>query len=63
LIILDSLLERFSVVSSQTVLMRQSYLLYLSGENRVYQFQELFALEFIPPPISVIHSLTSICCW
>jgi hypothetical protein len=44
LIILDSLLERFSVVSSQTVLMRQSYLLYLSGEKRVYQFQELFAL-------------------
>jgi len=44
-------------------MMRQYYLLYLSGEKRVYQFQELFALEFIPPPISVIHSLTSICCW
>ena len=34
--------------ASQTILMRQYYLLYLSGENRVYQFQELLTLEIHP---------------
>ncbi len=48
--------------ASQAILMRQDYLLYLSGEYASTSFKNCVRLKLIPPPISVIHSSTSIWC-